>query len=99
MATVLVSWQAVNRTVPPTIPPLDSWKVAAAIPGQADAAGLVIADLGVRSAGLDVPDGDGYVATVTLTSADGSVIGPSVASSPFSVKTLPVPVSVNVTVP
>lgn len=98
MATVLVSWQATNRTVPPTTPPLDSWNVAAAVPGQPAAASLTIADLAVRSANLDVPDGDGYVATVTLASADGSVIGPSVASTPFSVKTLPVPTSVAVSV-
>src|SRR5262245_54374156 len=99
MATVVVAWQAENRTLPPTTPPLDSWKVAAGLPGQPAAAAVTIADLAVRTASLDVPDGDGYVATVTLASADGTVIGPSAASTPFTIKTLPVPTVVNVTVP
>jgi len=99
MALVNVAWVAENRTVPPTVPPLDSWKVAIGLPGAPDIASVVINDLTVRAADLDVSDGVGYIATVGLISADGSVTGPAASSVPFDVATLPVPVSVSVTIP
>jgi len=99
MAIVRVAWVAAFQNVPPTTPPLDSWKVAVGIPGSAPAADVVVTDLAIREADLDVANGVGYVASVGLVSADGTATGPGASSSPFDVAALPVPISVSVTFP
>lgn len=99
MAQVTVAWTVENRSVPPTLPVLDAWKVSVAIPGQPAAGETVLPDLAARTVDLDVPDGSGYVATVALVSQDGAAIGPAVSSPPFDLRTMPVPVAVTVTVP
>jgi hypothetical protein len=98
MATVNVSWTTQSQSVPPTTPPLDSFRVSAAQPGQPDAAAVIVNDLTATATTLDVPSGTGYVATVALASADGTAIGPSAVSTPFDVPVAPAMLPVPVTV-
>jgi hypothetical protein len=100
MANVRVSWAVSFANVPPTTPALDSFRVSVGVPGSLPVAEAIIPDLAVRDADFDVPNGTGYVASVNLVSADGSVSGPAPAlSSPFDVSSLPVPIGVTVTFP
>ena len=101
MTIVRVSWVAESRGgIPPTTPPLDTWRAQILDSASAVVAELTIPDLTVRSLDLNVPNaGVGFVAKVAIISADATVIGPEVASTPFDVTEQLVPVSVTVTFP
>lgn len=99
MAMVTINWTTEDRPVTPTVPPLDSWRASVAGADGVDVVMTTLNRLDARAASVEVPAGAGYVASVALVSADGTIIGPGASSSPFDVPlVMGVPVAVSVTV-